>query len=310
MSQPPTSEVRTELESVLREDRSRFGDVYRLAERGYDARRIADELGVRTTGFVSNYRVYLRALLEGEVPSAETLAQQSASQVRRILKSPQLSPAAQEYGQALLESLSSAGGPTVRSAAGSSRERSGPAQPIPQARSWKQLVAEELQRNYPVGSTFTTTDFYRRSEARLQAAYPSNTTVQATVLNILQRLRDDGLLEFLTRGEYRYLGYQRTTEAFTTPTPLAKLLEGLVERIANETSIVADDYLDIATDSAPLERVHQLLGPGPASPTLRRLFAIDRLDLTIEQLVVEHAEHFDDGVRHEARGRLDFYRAQ
>ena len=59
----PTEPVGTELAALLEAEQGRIGEVYRLTNRGMTPPQIAAELGVSSSGFVSNYRAIARALL-------------------------------------------------------------------------------------------------------------------------------------------------------------------------------------------------------------------------------------------------------
>ncbi len=89
--EPLPDPVRGEVERLLAEDQTRMGDVYRLGREGQSSAAIAQALGVDTTGFVSNYKSAIAALLDGEVPRSPTLSAQVASRVRAWLKKPGLS---------------------------------------------------------------------------------------------------------------------------------------------------------------------------------------------------------------------------
>lgn len=82
----PSDAVRKELEQFLQNDSSKMGDVYRLTRRGLNADQIANELGVNTSGFVSNNRTKANALLEGSIPGGPRIALQVLQGVRRALK--------------------------------------------------------------------------------------------------------------------------------------------------------------------------------------------------------------------------------
>ena len=58
---------------------------------------IAKELGMSTSGFVSNARTMARGLTEGHVPSGPTAAQQVLSFVQRVAKDRSLSDEAHRY---------------------------------------------------------------------------------------------------------------------------------------------------------------------------------------------------------------------
>lgn len=93
----PTTEVQAELVEFIKKDQSRLGEVYLCRERGLTADQIAAELGVATSGFVSNYSRTIRALVDGDLPTAPTLANATAKTFRRLLKEGGWSPAAHRY---------------------------------------------------------------------------------------------------------------------------------------------------------------------------------------------------------------------
>ena len=93
----PSPQVRRELEAILDRDNTRVGEVHRLTRRGLTPPQIASELGVATSGFVSNARSAGRALLEGHVPSGPSAAQQVLAFVQRVASDRTLSPEASHY---------------------------------------------------------------------------------------------------------------------------------------------------------------------------------------------------------------------
>ena len=50
---------------------------------------------------------------------------------------------------------------------------------------------------------FTLQEFYKSSLKNLELKYPNNNTCEAMIRDILQKLRDDGYLEFVSPGKYR-----------------------------------------------------------------------------------------------------------
>ena len=101
----PSADVQADLARLLDEDQSVLGGVYRGIERGLTAEAIATELEASTSGFVSNYRRIMEALLEGKLPKAPTVAVQVARRFRSILKSKQLSPVTRDYLERNLSEL-------------------------------------------------------------------------------------------------------------------------------------------------------------------------------------------------------------
>lgn len=93
----PSPEARAELVEFIRSDQSRLGEVYLRREQGLTADQIAADLGVASSGFVSNYSRTLRALIDGDLPTAPTLALAAARTFRRLLREGDWSPAAHKY---------------------------------------------------------------------------------------------------------------------------------------------------------------------------------------------------------------------
>lgn len=87
---PPTH-VRSEIEQLIREDGSRLGEVFRLLEAGRDAEQIRVLLGLDTSTFVWSYERLIKALRDGDLPTAPTVALGAARKFRATLKNPTLS---------------------------------------------------------------------------------------------------------------------------------------------------------------------------------------------------------------------------
>jgi len=101
----PNDDVRAELVTLLEADNSRLGQVYRLLQRGLDANAIADELEVATSNFVWNNERVVKALLDGNLPTAPTVALGVAHKFRAILRTSRLSNSARSYLQSNLQEL-------------------------------------------------------------------------------------------------------------------------------------------------------------------------------------------------------------
>ena len=70
---------------------------------------------------------------------------------------------------------------------------------------WKQAIRREIKdNNYDLGY-FTLQEFYRSSLNNLQMKYPKNNACEASIQGTLQKLRDDGYLEFVAPGKYRVI---------------------------------------------------------------------------------------------------------
>lgn len=93
----PSPQVLAEINALLQADRSRLGDVYRLTNDGLDAEAIATSLGVRTSAFVSNYRLIARCLREGTVPSARSFREDVARVATKKSSAEGLSDNARRY---------------------------------------------------------------------------------------------------------------------------------------------------------------------------------------------------------------------
>ncbi|WP_419863744.1 GIY-YIG nuclease family protein [Candidatus Poriferisodalis sp.] len=104
----PNQAVAEELKRMLEEDDSRLGEVYRLSNAGKTPEAIGEELGVTTHSFVYSYLSMSRALLEGEIAKAPTVARQNAARLRSVLKQDNLSPDARAVLEHNLNLLSAA----------------------------------------------------------------------------------------------------------------------------------------------------------------------------------------------------------
>lgn len=69
--------------------------------------------------------------------------------------------------------------------------------------SWKSEVYDVIEQMCPVGGYFTLADMYQYADA-LQQKHPGNAHINDKIRQILQYLRDDGLIEFVdNQGEYK-----------------------------------------------------------------------------------------------------------
>src|SRR5580700_905310 len=100
----PNDDVRNELQAYLVADSSRVGEMYRLLEEGLAADTIAERLEGGAAG-AWQYRRMVRALLDGNLPTAPTVALAAARRYRTVLKTPGLSAATRAYLQANLDEL-------------------------------------------------------------------------------------------------------------------------------------------------------------------------------------------------------------
>jgi hypothetical protein len=74
-----------------------------------------------------------------------------------------------------------------------------------QTMTWKSEIKLEIEKNnYDIGY-FTLQEFYMTSLKNLQMKYLKNNTCEASIQGTLQKLRDDGYLEFVSPGKYRVI---------------------------------------------------------------------------------------------------------
>ena len=69
--------------------------------------------------------------------------------------------------------------------------------------SWKNDLMRIIKNNHLDLGIFTLEELYRVSFNTLSRRYPKNNTIKASIQSNLQKLRDDGYLIFLNRGEYK-----------------------------------------------------------------------------------------------------------
>ena len=137
----PNESVRAELTLLLERDQRKMGQVYRLTERGLDAKQIAKELGVGTSGFVSNKRTSAKALLDGFIPGGASIAKEAMSDVRHCVGAAELSKEARTYLDALLGQLAQ----LVESGKVGRRTKSHPANSPSDRGSLRSQVEDELR---------------------------------------------------------------------------------------------------------------------------------------------------------------------
>lgn len=93
----PSAEVRAELLRWLEQDESRVGQVHRLQARDLSAEEIAAELEVATPNFVWNAGRIARAIAEGDLPTAPSVATGAASKFRSMLRDRTLTAETRRY---------------------------------------------------------------------------------------------------------------------------------------------------------------------------------------------------------------------
>lgn len=82
---------RLEVERLLDADETVLGRLWQYEKQGFTPQQMADAEGTATTGWVSLYRMMVRVLRDGEVPTAPSMAQTAGRKVRAWLKNLDLS---------------------------------------------------------------------------------------------------------------------------------------------------------------------------------------------------------------------------
>ena len=111
MNETELSSVQAEIVSALASDETRQGDVWRGTAAGKSREQIAAELGISSSGFVSNYSRFARSMVTGQLPTAPSMIRGCLAATKGLLArhSDTLSEAAQkELGSQIrrLEALS------------------------------------------------------------------------------------------------------------------------------------------------------------------------------------------------------------
>ncbi len=83
--------IRAEIEEALESDTSVLGEVYRGVRNGLSDEELRVQRGAENPNFVWNYKRTIRALVEGDLPSAPSVASQTAARLRKLLKTVQFS---------------------------------------------------------------------------------------------------------------------------------------------------------------------------------------------------------------------------
>lgn len=99
--------VRAEIARALESDSSVLGEVYRGSLEGMTDEQLREQRGVEYPNFVWNYKRTITALLEGDLPSAPSVASQTAGRFRKLLKTVAFSPAARQVLEERLSVLES-----------------------------------------------------------------------------------------------------------------------------------------------------------------------------------------------------------
>lgn len=93
----PLPPVRDELQAILELDETAVGDLWRRIAAGESDEQIQEAHGANYLNFIWHYKRFYRALLDGDLPTAPTVATAVARRYRTILRTSGLSKPSQEY---------------------------------------------------------------------------------------------------------------------------------------------------------------------------------------------------------------------
>jgi hypothetical protein len=100
-----TEEVREELEAAVAADQTLLGDVWRRTQLGETPEQIRIARAFKKDNFVWNYRRFAKAIIDGNLPTAPTVAEGTAQAMRRILKEYDLSEPTREVLESRLAAV-------------------------------------------------------------------------------------------------------------------------------------------------------------------------------------------------------------
>lgn len=328
----PSGAVRAELAGALRTYQKRLGEVFVRTERGMSPAEIASDLGVGSSGFVSNNRIIARALLDGEIPRGETMVRQGRQQIVRFRALSRLSRDADAYIRDLLQAL---GQPDIQVSHRSSPRRAAlgpeprtethrPATPLPKP---SESIVGELRRVLRDDQT-RLGDVFRLTQRGLNpdqiagelgvstSGFVSNYRICATTL--LTGVRPSAGIARQTAGSARSLakltGMMSETrqylvqlaaaldgralpraEASTVGTgvAVADVVRRVVSRIAVQTDLDALEYRELTVVPEAEACLRRLIVAGSASHTFLELRALGRLDLSLEAELVRLSDQFE-----------------
>jgi T5orf172 domain len=115
-SVPPLEDaVRAEIVAVIEADETGLGDVWRRTRDGQTPDEIREARGAQKPNFVWNYSRTARAIVDGDLPAASTVALTASRTLRRLLKENVFSPATRQVLEERLTELERlAADPSVR----------------------------------------------------------------------------------------------------------------------------------------------------------------------------------------------------
>jgi Meiotically up-regulated gene 113 len=101
--------IQSEIEAVLQVDEGALGDVFRRLRAGQSPEEIRVARGAERPNFIWNYSRTIQALVEGELPTAPTVALQTARTFRRLLRETRFTAGTREELERRLSILESRG---------------------------------------------------------------------------------------------------------------------------------------------------------------------------------------------------------
>jgi hypothetical protein len=102
---PPKPEVLNELISYLETDETLYGVIYRNKRDGLSNDEIQSARGAAYPNFIWNYQRYLKALLEGDIPSGVSLMNEVSVLCRKLLKQDSFSDSTKLYLSSCLNEI-------------------------------------------------------------------------------------------------------------------------------------------------------------------------------------------------------------
>lgn len=102
-----------------------------------------------------------------------------------------------------------------------------------QSSNWRNSMIQKIKQmcKEKESSEFTRKEFLARFLTEIEEEFPNNNTIESTINRQFQILRDDDLLEFSSRGAYRWLDYSEPLEPISEPTivPESYSLENIID---------------------------------------------------------------------------------
>jgi 5-methylcytosine-specific restriction protein B len=108
---------------------------------------------------------------------------------------------------------------------------------------------------------FTRQEFLDKFLPVLQDEYPGNNTIESTISYQLQRLRDDGLLDFLSRGNYKWLGFEGDASDEEIIPPKPPIIPYSIDNIVADGCFISQSRLEQILERLRTKKNLILQGP-------------------------------------------------